>query len=110
MQETYVSKLLKSAETFLARWQFSDAELLELTISHKQLCILLKRDGLKGNLLLICIDPLNIKSPIRWPKSNLRVTTMKLAEHSEHVFRIADDSAGVEVICGGFEVKENVRI
>ena len=57
MNQVYVGRQLKSARTFLARWQAVDARSIESTRSHTSLSLLLKRAGREGNLYIACLDP-----------------------------------------------------
>lgn len=106
----YFRGILKSATTFLSRWKGSTGEMWELTSSHKSLRILLRREGLPGNLVIACLDPLMINGSVKWCNCDLRVETTTRNEDGETVFRIVDEAAGIEVICGGLEVKENVKL
>jgi len=86
------------------------AEMWELTISLKTLAVLIRSEGKPGNLLIACIDPIMIRGPVRWMNCDLRVTTTTLPGGQETGFLVADDLAGVEIICGALEVKENVKL
>ena len=106
----YVEKIVKSSRTFLSRWNGGMAEMWELTTSIKSLRVLIRREDKPGNLLISCLDPVMIKGPIRWNNCDLRVTTTILPGGQETGFLVADDSAGVEIICGALEVAENVKL
>jgi hypothetical protein len=106
----YFERIIKSAHTFLSRWEGASAELWELTSHHKSLRILIRREDQPGNLVLSCLDPIKIKGPVRWTICDLRVTLTALAGSQEPGFCVADPSAGVEVLCGAIEVKENVKL
>lgn len=86
------------------------AEMWELTISHKTLRVLIRCEDKPGNLFIACIEPVMIKGPVRWNNCDLRVTTTTLPGGQETGFLVADDLAGVEIICGALEVKENVKL
>lgn len=105
----YYEKTVKSADTFLSRWDAAEAEMWELTSSHKSLSILIRRGAERGNLLISCIDPVTINGPVRWRNCHIRITTKTLSDNSGKWFLVADHIAGVEVICGKIEVKENVK-
>jgi hypothetical protein len=105
----YVEKIIKSSRTFLSRWNGGMAEMWELTISHKTLDVLIRREDKPGNLLIACIDPVMIKGPVRWKNCDLRVTPI-LPGSLDARFLVADDSASVEIICGALEVAENVKL
>jgi hypothetical protein len=107
---SYFDKTIKSAMTFLSRWKASVGEMWELTSYHKSLRILLRREGIAGNLVIACLDPFMIKGPVRWDVSDLRVEATTRAKGGETSFRVVDETAGVEIVCGGLEVKENVKL
>ena len=106
----YFEKTIKSAHTFLSRWNGAIAEMWSLTPSIKTLRVLIYRMDTPGNLLIACIDPIMIKGPVRWMNCDLRVRTTTLPGGQETGFLVADDLAGVEIICGALEVKENVKL
>jgi hypothetical protein len=111
----YFEEIIKSSRAFLSRWNGSWADMWSLTPSLKTLRILIRREDrpgvlLPGNLLISCIDPVTIKGPVRWNKCDLRVTTTTLPGSQETGFLVADDSAGLEIICGALEVEENVKL
>jgi hypothetical protein len=111
----YVEKIIKSSRTFLSRWNGSWADMWSLTPSLKTLRILIRREDrpgvlLPGNLLISCIDPVMIKGPVRWNNCDLRVATTTLPGGQETGSLVADDSAGLEIICGALEVEENVKL
>jgi len=111
----YLEEIIKSSRTFLSRWNGVWADMWSLTPSLKTLRILLRREDRPGvllpeNLLISCIDPVTIKGPVRWNKCDLRVTTTTLPGSQETGFLVADDSAGLEIICVGLEVEENVKL
>jgi len=109
--EQYIEKVLKSSATFFRRWKGSHAVLWELTVSHKTLAIVLTRDGdLSRNLMLACLDPLRLRGPVRWTHSDLSVSRAPLPDDDEDGFLVADTNADFEVLCGGLEVRENVKL
>ena len=108
--DEYFEKTLKSCATFLERWKGANAVMWELTVSLKTLRIVLTRTGQNGNLLLACLDPLRLSGPVRWEHANLVVLRMRLPDSSDDGFLLRDEKAGVEVLCGRLEVKENVKL
>jgi hypothetical protein len=106
----YFEKIIKSSRTFLSRWNGSLAEMWELTTSLKTLRVLIRREDKPGNLLISCGDPVTIRGPVKWNNCDLRVTMTTLPGDQETGFLVADDSAGVEIICGALEVAENVKL
>lgn len=104
----YFEKIIKSLTSFLLRWNGGVAQLLELTVSHKSLRLLLTKPDTQGNLLIACLDPIRIAAPISWNACSISVTTTVV--EGEVCFRIIDEKANVEILCGGLEVKENVKL
>lgn len=103
----YFEKTIKSLASFLLRWNGAIAQLHELTVSHKCLRLLLTKPDAQGNLVIACLDPLRIAAPISWEACSISVTTTGI--EGEVCFRIIDEKANVEILCGGLEVKENVK-
>lgn len=108
--ETHSQKVLKSAQTFFARWAGVPAEMRELTISHRTLRILVRQGLGSKNLVVACIDPVRICGPVHWNASNLEASICSIPETGEQGYRVADEAAGLEVICAALEVKENVKL
>ncbi len=108
MTDSYSDKLLRSAHTFLSRWNGVNAQMLELTISIKHLTILLEEPSREGNLLIACIDPQWISGPLRWTNSNIEVVAHQNLD-DDPCFRVVDVGSGLEVVCGSVELKENVK-
>jgi hypothetical protein len=106
----YFEKQIKSSRTFLSRWNGGTAEMWELTTSLKTLDVLIRREDKPGNLLISCGDPVMIRGPVRWNNCDLRVTTTTLPGGQETGFLVADDSVGLEIICGALSVRENVKL
>jgi hypothetical protein len=108
--DAYFEKILKSCETFLARWRGASAAMWELTVSHKTLRILLTRGDAEGNLLLACLDPVTICGAVQWANADVSVSRTTLPGTDEEGFVVRDAAARLEIICGGLEVKENVKL
>ena len=106
----YFGKKIKSAHTFLSRWSGAMAEMWEMTSHHKSLRVILRRESNSSNLVLVCLDPVWVKGPVKWMNSDLRVETTTLPESREIGFAVVDDSVGFKAICGALEVKENVKL
>lgn len=107
---TYTAKLLKTAETFLSRWKGARAQLWDLQPSHTSLRVLLQAPDRTGNLLIVCLDPMRIRCAVRWDGSDLSITEVTLPQADSPVFRVTDERADAEIICGGIEIKENVKL
>lgn len=106
----YDEKLLKSAATFLSRWNGVAAELFELTSSHRTLTILLRDRGREGNLLLACLEPKYIQGPTRWAPCQIRVSVIDAKRARDRLIEVCDDSVGMVVKCGSLEINENVKL
>jgi len=109
MNSPYYEKLLKSAHTFLSRWNGADGELWKLTVSHRALSILLRQESREGNLLIACIGPERISGPVHWKGSVLEIGLCE-ASGNHPAFRVTDLACGLEVICAMVELKENVKL
>jgi hypothetical protein len=106
----YVSKTIRSAETFLTRWKGATARLWELKRPHTILRIVLSRENsVRENLVLVCVDPIRITGPVEWATGTLKVSSIALPGGREG-FRIVDASGGVEIVCAGLEIKENLKL
>jgi hypothetical protein len=93
--------ILKHFPTLLGRWQGADAQLKELTQSHRTLRIFLQAPNRGGFLVIACIDPQHIDAPVSWSSAHIEITM-----DEEDGFVVADARAGVEIRTGGVEVKE----
>jgi hypothetical protein len=51
-----------------------------------------------------------MKAPVRWSNSDLEVNLTELPDAGETGFVLSDRLAGVELIFGGLEVRENVKL
>ena len=110
-QEQYFDRILRTCATFLGRWKDASAAMWELTVSHKSLRLLLTRGGgIGGNLLLSCLDPIKLRGPVRWEHSDLSVSRVPLPGGQDEGVLVIDHDADVEILCGGVEVKENVKL
>ena len=89
----YVEKTLRSAHTFLSRWNGASAEMWKLTSAHRALDIVIRRDYEGRNLVISCLDPITIKGPVRWQECRLRVSTTTLANTGETGFLVLDEKA-----------------
>lgn len=93
----------------ISRWDGADARLRELTKSHQTLRIVLTREGHEGNLIIACLEPETIQSPIAWSNAKIRIDTTHMSNGEIGVL-VFDRTAIVEVKTGTFEVAENVKL
>lgn len=101
---------MKSAATFFTRWRGADVELRELTSSMKTLDVLLRSAGTSGNLLISCLDPRVIRSPVRWRNAKLELSRVTLPDSNEEGYLLSDQEADVQILCLEIEVRENVKL
>jgi hypothetical protein len=62
-----------------------------------------------GNLVLSCIEPISIRGLVRWTGSDLSVARVHVPALEEDGFSITDETNGIQIVCGGVEVAENVQ-
>ncbi len=110
MSQKYHERVIKSARTFFARWQGANGLMFEMTNSHRTLRILVQREDHRENLLVSCIEPVRISGLVQWSNCQLEVGTAPIPSSDELGFRVWDVGAKLEIVCGGLEVKENVKI
>jgi hypothetical protein len=114
--ERYFEKTLKSCATFLSRWNGAQAEMSVLRWPPKALRILLTADGVSGNLVITCHDPLLVSGPPRWSHADIAVIRHRLpktlleANSHQDGFRVIDQAAGLDLITPAITVSENVKL
>ncbi len=110
--DPFFERTLKSGATFLARWSGADAQLWELTASHRTLKVLLTRPGstqnLRQNLQIGCLDPIRIEAPVRWTNASLSLQITSLPG-DDTGFVLSDANGAVSILCGSIEFAENVK-
>src|SRR5208282_1006294 len=57
---------LRHSREMLARWRGGRAKMWELTVSLKTLTIRIERQGVLGNLHVLCMHPTHIHGPVYW--------------------------------------------
>ena len=93
--------ILRHFPTLLARWQGADAQLKELTQSHRTLRIFLQSPNRSGFLVIACIDPRHINAPVSWSSAHIAISV-----DDGDGFVVADVRVGARIRTGGVEVKE----
>lgn len=63
---------------------------------------------MENNLVIACIDPQKINSPVHWKNNQLNVDICRL--NDEDGFILMDKNIDLEIVCGGIEVKENMKL
>lgn len=102
-------KLLKSAKTFLARWNGQAAELWSMPRSHRTLRVVVGDDPLEqGNLVIACVDPQWIQAPVRWASCAISICADDTGSELEYC--VEDAEANVLIRCGKVELAENMRL
>ena len=95
--------IMRHFPTLLKRWKGVTARLLELTVAHPTLRIVLYDQDRPGCLEVICIAPEKISAPCEWQNANLIVEKVAGAGG---LFNVVDREAGVEIGNCGVEIKE----
>ena len=109
MREDYIIRKISRNAKFLDRWRGARAQLRELTAHHPSLSIVLTRDDTDGNLLIACLEPEEIRSPVVWKNANIGMEPAILPSGEVGV-KITDAEQNVMIIAVGFEVAENVKL
>jgi hypothetical protein len=91
----------------LEAWKGAYGRIWEFSPSLDRLTIRLSCTDRPGNLHLICSPCVFLRGPIHWDHSDLRVETID-QDGSPH-YGVRDASAGVEIICRGLAISENVE-
>jgi hypothetical protein len=99
----YFDKKKKSAKTFFEKWSDSRAKIWDYQVSHSNLTIRLEKPGVKGNLHIICIEPIHICSKFIWENCNVELDII------DEIFIIKDINSDFELRCMDIEVKENCK-
>lgn len=102
-------RLLKSTKTSLSRWAGGNAAVWEMTVSLRTVIIRILRDDRPDKHLEIgCLDTEFIHGPTKWSPSAIEVHRIELDDGSDG-FRVLDDGADFQLICGKVEVSEGVN-
>jgi hypothetical protein len=117
VREAFEDKLVRSTETFLARWQGASARVRPYGPGHSHLLIVLSRNGGFAENLTLAVDPLWWRGFFEWSDARLSIKLVDVASSvvvgraaRERVFEIADASGDFECLTEWLEVKENVRL
>jgi len=120
MRESYSDKLIKSATTYLSRWNGADVVVRELTVSIRTLRIVLgppASDFSRNNLVVSVPDPLWMIGPFRWSSACLTIGIVSSAEspaakhtRKEEIFHLRDLTSGFHMWAESLEVRENVHL
>ena len=98
MSSNLVIKILKSADTFLQRWNGGDVKISEITWSG--LSIRLEKQGCCGYFEICCIGDIEIYGLIKIIDANLNIM------HNDKSYIISDRSKNFKIICHHIELKE----
>lgn len=105
----YQEHLLKSASTFLGRWNGCDARIWEYAAGHSAFTIRVTSKTKPGNLHLSCLGPEYIKGPVAWSNCCLRVIADVPLGDGSRGYALVDESAGFEMRGEKVEVAENCK-
>ena len=104
----FFEKKIRHNKKIVQRWHGSSAKLVKLTVSHTSLTIVCWRPGEQGSMVLACLGPRFIHSPISWESSQLELSVVEL-DSGEIGIRAGDSKAGVEILAEAFEISENCK-
>jgi hypothetical protein len=93
-----VSKTLKSAETFLKRWNGGSAKISEITWAG--LIVRLEKQGQNGRLEISCVGDIEIQGVIKITDANLKI------ENDGIKYIISDLTNNLKIYCQHSEIKE----
>ncbi|MBC9932499.1 hypothetical protein [Chitinophaga qingshengii] len=99
----YVDKQLKSSYTFLQRWQHAKAKVREFSASHLHLTIRLEKESVKGNLHVVCIEPVTFNGKFAWEDACLEVV------YAAPYFELRDAGVQLRLVCGDIQCHENCQ-
>jgi hypothetical protein len=106
---TFLNTLISNSEKIVGRWHGQHARMLDLTMSHVMLRIIVTCDDVDKNLVIACLAPEHIIGPTSWNENELAIESTILRS-GENGIAVVDKKNGVCVVAESFEVKENVRI
>lgn len=108
-EEHYWQKRLKSAETFLKRWNGGSARIWHFQVSHCSLTIRIEKTGARGNLHINCGGPEFIHGPFRWDDCaiDIQIETDEKGEAVRYLVR--DEKADFELRTENISIAENCK-
>lgn len=109
MSAKYYDQLIARTQRVLARWHGADARLREITAHHATLRIVLTRGVGNKNLVISCLEPEDIRSPVVWQNAKIRIETAQM-KNGEVGVVVLDSGVDFAVKAGTFEVAENVKL
>jgi hypothetical protein len=99
----FIDKRIKSFNTFLDRWNGTQVEVRELSVSHKTLTLRLYQPE-KGFLEIHCIRPLSILlAKMYWDTAEIKIAFSE----KEGFWCLVDANAGL-ITCDLVEMTENL--
>jgi len=102
-------KTLKSAHTFLKRWNGNAARLWHFQAPHCLMTLRIEKPFEEGNLHIRCGDPEFVHGPVFW--NNCDIDVEVFTDESGEVFKyiVRDEKAGFELRCETIEFAENCK-
>ena len=109
MKEDFWQKTLKSASTFLKRWNGGTARIWHFQSPHSSMTIRIEKQETIGNLHIRCGNPEFIHGPTIWENCEIDIqpVTGELGELSSYLVR--DLKAGFEIRTETVELAENCK-
>ncbi len=104
----FTERLLKTIDTFLARWNGGHATIWEYRKSHSALTIRITKPGQSGNLHISCLGPDHIRGPFSWSDCELK-TSKLTTDASEPWFVLEDRRVDFRLTTETIEVAENCK-
>jgi hypothetical protein len=103
-----VAKRKKLSEKWLKKWEHGSAKIWSYSVSHRVLVIKVFPPEGSGNLAIYCGDTQYLRGPVEWSPAELRLDVLSTVAE-ENAYRLSDDKAGFEVLCGLVEMAENLK-
>lgn len=99
----YIEKKLKIASTFLDRWQNSSTKVWEFTLTHSHITFRLEKLNQKGNLHIVCIDPIFFHGKFNWENCIFNLT------YEDNIFKLKDVGNDIIIECTEINFYENCK-
>ncbi|MDX2043996.1 MAG: hypothetical protein SF097_22470 [Acidobacteriota bacterium] len=108
-EEFYWQKTLKSAQTFLKRWNGNTARIWYFQVSHCFMTIRIEKKGQRGNLHINCGGPEFFHGPFMWNNCDIDISVETDVEGKVLKFIVRDEKAGFELRSETIEFAENCK-
>lgn len=94
--------LVRDTETLLREWRTAHARVACFHATHNRLAIMLSKEGVDEVIYLIAIGCERFQGPFSWQLSDFTVNVESNEKSDEVRRRLADDTAGFELLCSDF--------